>query len=196
VTCCACCISEGRKERSAEKCCSLVDAGSSRSIFPLQNEVNCNCFHSISRERIYPSIHSTLIRSSVYPFVFPSAHALIRSASHLSIIQPSIHCHFTPLSFESSFGHPSLLLPFICLSLDTSSCSLIQPSVRFHFIYPSVYAFSLHPTISPLPFNCVTHSASTLLFPYFIQPSFIFQSTFHLFSPLVNSPLRSVIPVV
>jgi hypothetical protein len=119
----------------------------SGSIFPLHNEVNCNYFYSISREHIYPPIHSTLIIIPVYPFVFPSAHAFNFSFIH--------HSAFNSLSL-----HPSIYRVFV----QTSVCPLtVYLSVSRHIrlsthsathhsdfrplsLHLSIYAFSFHPT--------------------------------------------------
>jgi len=191
--CCACCISECRKERPAEKCRSPVDAGfpATSSFFRTKSIVtiliqfpeNASIHLSMQPSSNPPFSNSFFLLpmpSSVQAFIYPSfsLQFIVTSSLCLSSLRSDIRLSAYRLSICLS-THPAVR-PF--------SHFVIQPSVHFHFSYPSIYTFLFYPNICSHNFVCLAHSASTLLFTQFSHPSFILESTFHIFSLYVHSP--------
>ena len=191
--CCACCISEFTKERSAEKCCSPVDAGSPAisSFFRTKSTVttliqfpeNASIHLSIQT----PSNPLFTIRFSFCPCPHPLRlsyihHSGFNSLSlHPTVFRVFVQISSCPLTVYLSVSrhirlsayrlsiclsiHPPVRLPFIYLSLDTSSCPLtVYLSVSRH-IRLSAYRLSicLSTHLAVRPFSHSSFSLQSVL---------------------------------
>jgi len=122
VKCFACYISESRKERSAEKCCSPVDAGSPAvtSFFRTKSTVtifiqfpeNASIHLSIQLSSNLVFTHSVFLLpmpSYVQPFIYPSfsLQFIVTSSLFLSSLRPDIRLFAHRLSVSRHIQLPA-----------------------------------------------------------------------------------------
>ena len=138
------------------------------------------CFNYLAKRlcRYLPSTYKlSTIHLSTYLYLS------ICMSAHSSIHPPSIHL----------FVHPSILRPFICLSIHLSIHHLssiyhpsIHPSVRPSTHHPSIHPFIIHPSSIHAPTNKLHHSSfyppicPSIHHSFIYQPSTIF-SLFYLY---------------